>query len=438
VRVTVVSGARRADLVVPATVPLAELLPALARSVGLLETTTVHGGYRVVTCDGRELTSDGGLAGQGVEDGGLLVITAGADEAPPRAYDDQVEAMSDVVERELEPWDAARGRRTARTAAGLLMALGAVALLTQRGSPPAGAAAAGLALALVSSAVVLSRVRQEPGAAVAVAWLAAGYGAVAGLLVTDRAASGLPFVGAGGGALLAGLVGLVGLDPGRALMAPPVVAGTILVATGAVMRAPAFDPAVVLTTALVLVVMAGSVFPWLALAATGTRVEPLSCTADIAADPVAIDPAGLRADVRVGHEILLALSASVGLLLVLVAPLAVSLGLAGTLLAVLAALVLMLRTRQYRSGSEVLVGLASGVAGLVSVAASVVWLHPGWRPAAAGAAAASGGVLLAMTLLPARPSVRRDLLGDVAESAALLLLPPLLVVAVGALASIRG
>ena len=69
------------------------------------------------------------------------------------------------------------------------------------------------------------------------------------------------------------------------------------------------------------------------------------------AQPAAIDPARIVAGVRLGHEILVALSASVGLLLVLTAPLAVSLGRAGTLLAVLASLVLMLRTRQYRSGT---------------------------------------------------------------------------------------
>ena len=43
----------------------------------------------------------------------------------------------------------------------------------------------------------------------------------------------------------------------------------------------------------------------------------------------------------------------------------------------------MLRTRQYRVGSEVLVGLVSGIVGLASVAISVLWLHPEWRPTAA-------------------------------------------------------
>lgn len=439
VRVTVASGTRRVDLVLPGAVPVAELVPELARSVGLLDASTVFGGYHLVTAEGRELATDAGLVIQGVEDGGLLTVTAGIDDTPPRVYDDVVEAMTDIVERDLKPWEPASGRRTALAAAGLLMALGAVALLIQRGSTLAGVAAAVVALALVTGGIVLSRAQDEPEAAVAVAWMGSFYAAVAGLmLVTDGRFFGLPVAAAGAGALLAGLVSLVGLGEGRTLVIPPVVVGAIFLATGVVMNSATFDPAVVLTVALVLVVMAGSVFPWLALGATGTNVDQLFTTEDITADPAEIDPGRVGADARVAHEILVAVSATVGLLLVLIAPLAVSLGLAGTLLALVACVVVMLRTRQYRTGSEVLVGLVSGILGLVSVAISLLWMHPEWRPTAAVALAATGAVLLAVTLLPATPSVRRGRFGDIAESVSLLALLPLLVVAVGIFASIRG
>jgi type VII secretion integral membrane protein EccD len=439
VRVTVASGTRRVDLVLPGAVPVAELVPELARSVGLLDASAVYGGYHLVTPDGRELATDTGLVIQGVEDGGLLTITAGIDDEPPRVYDDVVEAMTDVVERDLKPWEPASGRRTALSAAGLLMGLGAVALLIQRGSTLAAVAAAVVAAALVTGAIVLSRAQREAEAAVAVAWMGAFYAAVAGLMVaTQGEFFGLPVAGAGAGALVAGLIALVGLGEGRTLVIPPVVVGAIFLATGLVMRAAAFDPAVVLTTALVLVVMAGSVLPWLALGATGTTVDQLFSTADITADPDGVDPARIGADARVAHEILVAVSATVGVLLVLIAPLAVSLGVSGTVLAVMASMVVMLRTRQYRTGSEVLVGLVSGVLGLVSVAVSMLWMHPEWRPTAAVALAATGAVLLAVTLLPLTPSVRRGRFGDIAESVSLLALLPLLVVAVGIFSSIRG
>jgi len=439
VRVTVASGTRRVDLVLPGSVPVAELVPELARSVGLLDPVTVYGGYRLVTAEGRELATDAGLIIQGVEDGGVLTVAAGVDDRPPRVYDDVVEAMTDVVEHDLEPWTPASGRRTALSAAGLLMALGAVALLIQRGSVLAGVAAAVVALALVTGAIVLSRAQREAEAAVAVAWMGSLYAAVAGLmLVTEEPFFALPVAAAGGGALLAGLICLVGLGEGRTLVIPPVVVGAIFLATGLVMQAAEFDPAIVLTIALVLVVTAGSVFPWLALGATGTSVDQLYSTADITAEPRAVDPARIGADARVAHEILVAVSATVGLLLVLIAPLAVSLGLSGTILGVLCCVVVMLRTRQYRTGTEVLVGLVSGILGLLSVSVSMLWLHPDWRPAAAVVLAAAGAVLLAVTLLPTTPSVRRGRLGDVAETVALLALLPLLVVAVGVFSAIRG
>jgi hypothetical protein len=103
----------------------------LARAVGLLDGATVYGGYHLVTAEGRRLSGDGGLMIQGVEDGGTLTVTAGVDEPTPIVYDDVVEAMTDVVERDLKPWEPASGRRTALWSAALLLTLGAVALLIQ-------------------------------------------------------------------------------------------------------------------------------------------------------------------------------------------------------------------------------------------------------------------------------------------------------------------
>jgi hypothetical protein len=79
----------------------------------------------------------------------------------------------------------------------------------------------------------------------------------------------------------------------------------------------------------------------------------------------------------------------------------------------------------------VLVGLVSGIVGLASVAVSLLVMFPEWQPVAAVVLASSGAVLLAATLLPGTPSVRRGRFGDVVESIALLTLLPLLVLAVG-------
>ena len=439
VRVTVTSGTRRVDLVLPGSVPVAELVPELARSVGLLDAATVYGGYRIVTQDGRQLASDAGLTMQGVEDGGLLTVAAGVDDTPPRVYDDVVEAMADAVERDLRPWEPAAGRRTALTAAALLLGLGAFSLLLQRGSMVAAAAAAIIAVLLVVGAVVLSHAQREREASICLAWMGAAYGAVAGrMLVPDGDLFGYPIAAAGAGAMVAGAIAVVGLRSGRALIIPAVVVGSVFGEVGLVMTATTVDPAVVFTTVLVLVVVVGSVLPWLALGATRTNVEQIYSHADITNEPVPIDPAVVREDALVGHEILLAVSATVGALLVLIAPLAVSLGLAGTLIAVASCAVVMLRTRQYRTGSEVLVGLASGILGLLTTAGAVLVVHPDWRSTVAVVLAATGALLLAGTLVPGSASVRRGRLGDVAEVTALVTLVPLLVLAIGLFDRVRG
>lgn len=438
VRVTVASGSRRVDLVLPGAVPVAELMPELARSVGLLDPLTVHGGYTVTGPDGRRLSGDAGLVLQGVEDGALLTVSAGVDAEPPRVYDDVVEAMTDVVERDLRPWSPASGRRTALGAAGLLLVLGAGSLLVQTDSTLAGTAAALVAAALLAGSVVLSRVQGEPEAAVAVSWTASLYAVVAGLLLAADGGFGPSAVGAGLGAVVVGALSLLAVGEGRALTLPPAAVGAVFLVTGLVLADTDLDPAVVLVALLVLLVLLGSVFPWWALSLTGRGVEQAYSLDDLTADPDEIDAAAVGADARLAHEALLAIGATVGLLLVTVSPLAVGRGLSGTLLALVCAVVLMLRTRQYRTGTEVLVGLLSGVLGLVSTAAAVLVLHPDWRPTTAVVLAATGGVLLALTLVPAPPSVRRGRLGDVAETVALLALLPLAVVACGLFAAIVG
>lgn len=443
VRVTVASGTRRVDLVLPGAVPVAELVPELARSVGLLDAATVYGGYRLVLPDGRRLALDSGLISQGIEDGGVLTLSAGVEEPTPQVYDDVVEAMTDVVERELKPWQPEQSRLTALVASALFLLLGAVALLVQHESRLAGVAAGVVAVVLIGAAVVLSRAEREPEASVAVAWMAAVYGAVGGFTLAWTAAGpgeevlGVPLAAAGGAVLLVGFIGLLGLAvEGRTLLLPAAVVGAIVLGVGLVVRATDWDAAVVLAVVLVVTVLAGGILPWLALGMTSTDVDRLYSPQDITADPATIDPTRVAADARIAHEILVGISATVGVLLVLVVPFAVSLGLWGTLLAVAACAAVMLRTRQYRTGSEVLVGLALGVLALAVTAVAVLWLHPSWRPTTAVVLAAAGAVVLAATMLPATPSVRRGRLGDVAESASLILLLPLLVLASGVLGSV--
>lgn len=432
VRVTVAAGDRRADLALPGSLAVAELLPKLARAVGVLDPQTAYAGYSLATSDGRRLSPGSGLTFQGIEDGSVLTLRVGADEEPPRVYDDIVEAMADAVEHDMRPWQPEAGRRTALCSAALLLGLGALAVALQRPDVVAGAAAGVVALVLVAAALVLSRVQREHQAAVTMAWAGVAYAAVCGLTAAPVGpVLEAPTALAGAGAVLAGLVALVGLIERRALMVPAVAVGAVVAAASGILSVSTYRPAAVYAVALVVVVLAGSALPWFALGSTSTRVEVAHDQADITAEPTEVRPAQVRKDARAGHEILLAVTATVGLLLVLVSPLAVQLGVTGTLVAVCACIVLMLRTRQYRVGSEVAAGLVCGVAGLVALAVSVIVERPSWHPTLALVLAVTGAVLLVFTLVPLSPSVRRGRLGDVAELVALVAMLPLLVFAIG-------
>jgi type VII secretion integral membrane protein EccD len=430
VRVTVMSSTRRIDLVAPGAVPVAELVPELARSVGLLDAMTVHGGYRLVSQHGRVLCPSSGLRAQGIEDGGVLTVAAGVEDEAPRVYDDVVEAMADAVRRDLEPWDEATGRQVALWAGVALLAMAMGALLLLRGSPLAAAVGLVVAVLLLVGALTVSRVQGDAAAALPLALLGIGCAAAAALMLARGASfPGAPFAGGGAGALVAGSLAALGLGRCRTLFLPPMVVGGVFLGTGLLARACSFSAAAGVTTVLAVVMMAGSAVPWLSLAATRTGVDHLLSAGEATPDPDrfdadridrgALDPERIARDARAAHETLIALSATVGVLLVVVAPLAVSLGPAGTLVSVLGCAVVMLRTRQLHSAAQVLTGLVSGLLGLMATTLSVLWMHPTWRPGATGALLAAGAALLVRSRLPAGMVVRRGRLGDLAESAAL-------------------
>jgi type VII secretion integral membrane protein EccD len=439
VRVTVTAGDRRSDLALPGSVPVAELLPELARTLGVLDPGTAHAGYTLVTSEGRELGHEVGLTFQGVRDGGVLSIASAADEEPARVYDDVVEAMSDTVERDLDPWDPTAGRRTALTAASLLLGIGGIALVTQRLSLVAGAAAGVAAVLLIAAAVLVSRLRGEHEVGAVLAWAGAGYAAVGGLTGTPGdELLGLPACAAGFAVMAIGLLGMFGLGDHRRWLLPAVLAGATFAVAGGIATVASWNPAAILAVAVPLLVISGSLLPRIVLSGTGTKVDQAHTHADLTAEPAPIDPDDVRRDALLGHEVLLAVTVAIGLVLVLAAFPLVGLGLAGALLAVCGCAVVLLRTRQFRVGSEVLVGQAAGVAGLVTVAVAIVVLHPSWRGALAVVLAVVAVVLLVMTLLPSGSAIRRGRLADLAEGVSLVAMLPLLVFATGLVGAVRG
>lgn len=268
-RVTAVAGGRRSDLAVPGAVAVAELVPDLARAVGLLDPAAAYAGYGL-HAHGRRLQPDRGLVEQGVGDGTLLAVTARADEPVPLTHDDLAEATAEVVGRR-PAWQPADARRTTLLAGLLATAVGLVALAHDRlpDVPASWSAPGAVLLALVvlaggavpAAAVALgvARVDQPPVDPVRLQAMAArsqrvllAGSAAGGALVTLLA----PVVADDPvGALLAVDCCVVGLLRARRLRArtPALVAvhgglaGLLATAVALLVRDPASRPVVALT-----------------------------------------------------------------------------------------------------------------------------------------------------------------------------------------------
>ena len=186
--------------------------------------------------------------------------------------------MTDVVERDLRPWDPATGRRTALVAAGLMLgARRARAAGAGQGSSP-GSPPRWSPSGLVTGAIVLSRAQHEPEAAVAVAWMGARVRRD-GRLPAGPRRPGLrrrPSRRPAAAPCSPGWSRWSGSASGAPCVIPPVVVGAVFLATGLVIQARDLRPRRRPHH------RAGArrprrqhVFPWLALGATGTSVDQL-------------------------------------------------------------------------------------------------------------------------------------------------------------------
>lgn len=431
VRLSVVADDRRVDLGAPGNVPVAELLPGLARTLGVLDAATVYGGYRLLRADGRPVESARSLVAQGVEDGAVLTLEAGATRAEPRVYDDVVEAVADAVEAHHAPWTAQDSARSAAGAAVALL-LAAAALLV--GADPASLlppvlAAVSSVLVLAAGAVV-GRVGTERGAGRVLVLTATVLGGVAGLTAPDGAPTwGWSTAFAGAGLLVSGGIGLLAMPDRRELCVGPMLVGLALAASGTVVAAAGADPGAVLAVVVAVVVACSIGVPWLALSSTPLRVVTARSDAEILLDPVEVDPAVVRAQYATGHRLQVTLRAAVGALALVATPAIVGTGVAGTVLLVLCYGGLLLSVRQTSSRGDVLLVVAVGVAGLAATALAAALVHPGWRGGLAGAAGLLAAVVVALGLL--NPG-RRLWLGRLADTGELLFLALLLPVALTA------
>lgn len=437
VRVSVIAGDRRLDVGAPGSVPVAELVPGLARTLNLLDPATVYGGYRLLRADGARLDSARSLQAQGVSDGDVLTLTAGADDAEHRVYDDIVEAVADVVESDDRPWTPKDAATTAVMAAVALLLTGAVVLFGT--GPGSGSGSmltpivAGLtAVILAVCSAVVSHLDGPPAAPSALVMMAAVFAALAGLSATGEAPSwGRPTALAGAGALLAGALGLLAMRERREYCLIPAVVGLVFGGVGLAVWLTSAPAGSVLAVATAVAGLAGIGVPWLALASTPLRVVSARDDEEILAEPPEVDRDEVARLYGRGHRLQVALRIGVGMVTILATPAVVGTGLFGTALLVLAYAGMLLSVRETYSRADVLAVMTIAILGVAVTGLSAALLHPAWRTGLTIVIGIVAAAVIGLSLVSPKPRLRLGRLADTAELACLAALLPLAVAAAG-------
>lgn len=432
VRVSVVGDDRRMDIAIPGAVPLVEVIPGFARSLGSLDPTLVHGGYTLRRADGSALDSSVSATAQSVHDGDVLTLVRGELLSEPKVYDDITEAVLDATADHHHAWTGQDSARTALAVALSFLALSAVVLVSMgRPSVMGALVAGGTAVVAVVAAVVLERLGQaESGRGLSCA--AVLYAALAGYLAAPAGPMwGWPLALAGMGAVAAGVVSLALTRRHHGWPLAGVLGG-VVVAVPAVVSA--LEPAWQVGAWVVAVAVGGAVgnlMPWLAFSSTRIPALSFSQEQDIFADPAPIDAEAVKARAVAGGRVLQALRVGLGVAIVVATPLVASLSAAGAVLTSLVFVGMMFQSRQAYARSAVMVMMVVGTSGLALTGVTVAVAQPELRTVMLSVVLTVTGVLISVALLNPRTRLRLARVADTVEVLVLASLLPLGVLAAG-------
>nr|WP_300144367.1 EsaB/YukD family protein [Propionicimonas sp.] len=421
VPLSVVHQGQRLDLSVPASLPLAELLPGLVSALGRLTTEAATQGFRVIVPPGRELDQARSLAEQGITAGAVLTLETAGAAATDTRFDDLVEAIGSSVDAGRTPWRRGDSVQLSAYVAAGLFAVAAV-LLAVGGADPLLSGALGFAgAALVALAALVVARTGVVGGAVALALTVPAMLAAAGFALAGGPPTQLRLAAAGAGAVVGAAACLVLPSRQRAVAAGPLLAGLALVLHGSLTGVAHWTDqraaALVVALLAVLVLLA----PWIGLAQLPARVDALA-----AVPRTRIDAADVARQVGSADVAVLSLRIAAGLITTVFAPL-VAVDLAGALLMASIGLAFLLGTRSLYGRAEVLAGVVGGLLTLLCAGVAAALSAPAFLPWLAGLVIVVGAFVLAWNVVAGKLRPWLNRIADGLHVAALMAVPPLTV-----------
>lgn len=376
--VTIVGPRRKADLALPADIPLPNVLPGLLRALGEVGGDSAAApGWTLQRLGGAPLDLGQSLGALGVLDGEILYLRPREAILPPALYDDVADVVATGVRGGRGVWSAKHTRVVgAGGAMGLLM-LGALGLALSRMPGLTVTIVAGLlALLLVVTGTLLSRAVGDSLAGALIGHAALPYGFVAGLFAPGAAAGfGAPHLLAALActALVAAVAGALISDgvPGFLSTAGVATVGGICAAVVMVWSAP---PAGVAAAAIAVLLALSPLVPTLSFKLAKVPLPAMPTTAEeLRSENQRLDAPAIQERTRVAQRYATGMIGMIGLSALTTQALLVLAGgwvadvMTGTL-----SLTLIMRARVFRGLGQRLWLIGTGLAGFAMLALSLV------------------------------------------------------------------
>lgn len=369
---TITYGMERRDVTVPQSVPLVELLPGLVDVIGARADTGTNDGFAVRTASGRPLDQSASLSAQGVRAGASLLLEPLGEGVADMVYDDLTEAVGQVVEQVSTPWTSSDARTLACLSAAALVFVAAILLAT---TPPDaiaalqpgrvallnyinGAIGVMSALLVIGTSAVVTRKNPGPSG-IALAHTVPVLTAAAALRFTQTQWDGAGWIAIGVGILIGSVAALTLPGRYRISVAAPLVVGSVVTATGLLVRFGNLSQVGVSALLFALIVVLLQLAPWVVLAHIPVRILDAKTTEQIPAQGI-MDQVSTSfvfvVSLRVGGA-LAAIFLTVSMMTAtgtksIVLPL---------ILILLGSVSLVLQTRSIRARVEVLIGALTGL-----------------------------------------------------------------------------
>ena len=361
---TITYGMERRDVTVPQSVPLVELLPGLVDVIGARADTGTNDGFAVRTASGRPLDQSASLSAQGVRAGASLLLEPLGEGVADMVYDDLTEAVGQVVEQVSTPWTSSDARTLACLSAAALVFVAAILLAT---TPPDaiaalqpgrvallnyinGAIGVMSALLVIGTSAVVTRKNPGPSG-IALAHTVPVLTAAAALRFTQTQWDGAGWIAIGVGILVGSVAALTLPGRYRISVAAPLVVGSVVTATGLLVRFGNLSQVGVSALLFALIVVLLQLAPWVALAHIPVRILDAKTTEQIPAQ-------GIMDQVSTSFVFVVSLRVGGALAAIF---LTVSMMTATGTKSIVLPLILILQTRSIRARVEVLIGALTGL-----------------------------------------------------------------------------